>query len=253
VFRQTRWQQIEVIGIDNQSSEPAVQAVKDRWLANESRIRFVDFDQAFNFSAICNQGVVMAKGEYIVLLNNDVEITSNSWVESMLGFAQRAPIGAVGAMLHYPNQQIQHAGIVVGIGGSAGHPFKTFQSDHNGYFARLKITSNVSAVTGALLMVSRQKYLDVGGLDETNFGIALNDVDFCLKLQQAGYRNILTASCQGIHYESRSRGSDREPLNNVRYLNEIQAFENKWATFIEQGDPFYNPNLTLNSEDYTLR
>lgn len=253
VFSHTAWQNIEVIGIDNQSIDPAIQEVKKRWVARDDRVRFVDYDQPFNFSAICNQGVVLARGEYIVLLNNDVEIVSDQWIESMLGLAQQQSIGAVGALLHYPDQRVQHAGIVVGIAGNAGHPFKTFSSSLPGYFGRLKITSNVSAVTAALLMVSRSKYLEVGGLDETLFAVALNDVDLCLKLQQTGYRNVINADCQAIHFESVSRGSDRDPMKKVRYLNEVQAFENKWAAFIENGDPFYNPNLTLISEDYTLR
>jgi GT2 family glycosyltransferase len=156
-------------------------------------------------------------------------------------------------VLHYPDKRIQHAGIVVGIGGTAGHPFKTFPGDNIGYFARLTLTSNVSAVTGALLMVSKSKYLQVDGLDESNFAVALNDVDFCLKLSDAGYRNVMTADCHGIHDESASRGTEYSGSRQQRYEKEVQRFRDKWANFLDQGDPYYNRNLTLESEDYTLR
>ena len=253
VVGQTGWKNLEIIGIDNRSKDPATSALKTKWQAEDSRVQFFDYDHDFNYSAICNFGAGKAGGDYIVLLNNDVEITTEHWVESLLQYARNEAIGAVGAVLHYPDKRIQHAGIVVGIGGSAGHPFKTFPDDSIGYFARLTLTSNVSAVTGALLMVSKSKYLQVGGLDETSFAVALNDVDFCLKLSAAGYRNIVTASCCGIHDESASRGTEYSGTRLQRYEKEVRRFRDKWTSLFEQGDPYYNSNLTLESEDYTLR
>jgi GT2 family glycosyltransferase len=253
LFTQTDWRPLEVIGIDNQSGQQGVDQVKQKWSASQPGLRFIDYPHAFNFSSICNFGVETASGDYIVLLNNDVEIISPDWVESMLGLAQDSNAGAIGAILRYPDRSIQHAGIVTGIGGYAGHPFKGFEHNQIGYFGRLEVDSNVSAVTAALLMVSRQKYLKVGGLDEDNFGIALNDVDFCLKLMQSGYQNVVTAKCQAIHHESASRGYDNDPSRRARHNKEIEYFQQKWASVLEQGDPYYNPNLSLESEDYTLR
>ncbi len=253
LFAHTDWRRLEGIGIDNQSSHRGIDQVKQKWSARQPGLQFVDYPHAFNFSSICNFGVEMAMGDYIVLLNNDVEIISPDWVESMLGLAQDPNGGAIGAILRYPDRSIQHAGIVTGIGGYAGHPFKGFAHNQIGYFGRLEVDSNVSAVTAALLMVSRQKYLEVGGLDEDNFGIALNDVDFCLKLMQSGYRNVVTSKCQATHHESASRGYDNDSSRRARHEKEIEYFQQKWATVLEQGDPYYNPNLTLESEDYTLR
>ena len=247
------WNNLEILGIDNQSVDPEIPRLKAQWRETDPRIRFIDYDQDFNFSAICNAGVEQTKGDYLVLLNNDVEITATRWIETLLQYASQAEIGAVGGLLRYPDQSIQHAGIVLGIGGSAGHPFKTFASDQIGYFGRLKVTSNVSAVTGALMMVKKSRYLEVSGFDEDNFAIAFNDVDFCLKLQELNYRNVITPSCHGIHHESASRGYERTPTQRRRFETEERRFVKKWRNVITQGDPFYNPNLTVDSEDYTLK
>ena len=252
ILANSGWRNLEVIGIDNQSTDSAIPKLKEKWREKDARIDFIDHNQEFNFSAICNAGVQAASGGYIVLLNNDVEITSSGWIESLLQYASQEGIGAVGGLLRYPDQRIQHAGIVLGIGGSAGHPFKTFPGDQIGYFGRLKITSNVSAVTGALMMVKKSKYLEVSGLDEDDFAIAFNDVDFCLKLRALNYRNVITPNCQGIHHESASRGYELTPVQRQRFENEEQKFTKKWEASITKGDPFYNPNLTLESEDYTL-
>ncbi len=249
----TDWTDLEILCINNQSTNPAIKDLINLWQVTDSRIQFIDFDYEFNFSAICNFAVARASGDYVVLLNNDVKITSDDWVEALLQYAVDTEIGAVGAVLRYPDNSVQHAGIVIGIGGSAGHAFKGFGEDQIGYFGRLHLTSNVSAVTAALLMVAKSKYQSVGGLDETNFAVALNDVDFCLKLQHAGYRNVVTANCQGVHFESASRGDEHTGAKFTRYQAEVQRFSEKWRSFIEQGDSCYNPNLTLDSEDYRLR
>ena len=253
LFAHTQWTDIEVIGVNNQSIEPETLELMQRWQKIDPRVRFIDYDHGFNYSAICNHAVAEAGGDYIVLMNNDVEITSANWVENLLGYAQQDAVGAVGAMLHYPDGSIQHAGIIIGIGGTAGHPFKHFPQDHKGYFGRLTITSNVSAVTGALLMVEKTKYLEVGGLDESAFSIGLNDVDFCLKLQTAGYRNVVSNTCNGIHHESQSRGYEISDAQRARQEAEQREFAQRWQGVLKRGDRYYNPNLTLASEDYTLR
>ena len=252
LFNQTRWENIEVIAIDNNSEQTETHTLIQKWEAQSPTVRFLTYSRPFNYSAICNFGVTEASGEFIILLNSDIEITSSNWVESMLSFAQLTDVGAVGAKLFYPNQTIQHAGIVVGIDGGAGHPYKNFPANQRGYYLRLSLAQNITAVTGALLMVSKQKFQDVGGLDEINFGVAYNDVDFCLKLMKAGYRNVLNPYCQAIHRESSSRGYDLGAQNQARHDTEKLHLRKKWKAFFESGDPYYNPNLTLTREDYSL-
>ena len=253
ILAHTEWQALEIIGIDNQSDDPEIAKLKQHWQEKDRRIRFMEYNQPFNFSAICNAGVKQASGEYIVLMNNDIQITTKNWIENLLKYANQGPIGAIGAILRYPDHTIQHAGIVIGIGGGAGHAFKGFPKEQIGYFGRLKITSNVSAVTAALLMVKKTKYLEVDGLDEEHFSIALNDVDFCLKLRDRGYRNIVTPDCQAIHHESVSRGYEISSEQSSRFKEEKEHFSEKWSSVTIEGDPSYNVNLTLDSEDYRLR
>ncbi len=253
VLSHTQWSRLEVLGIDNQSESEATFETMRKWEKSDARVRFIAYDNAFNFSAICNTGVREASGDYVVLLNNDIEIQTDLWLEQLLPYAQQHNSGAVGAQLLYPDNTIQHAGIVLGIGGTAGHPFKRFASSDIGYFGRLKVTSNISAVTAALLMVEKNKYLEVGGLDESTFSIALNDVDFCLKLLDKGYQNLVTPDVRALHHESVSRGADTSSLNAERLAKETLLFQSKWEQRLDAGDPFYNRNLTLDSEDYRLR
>ena len=252
VFEHTRWPNLEVIAIDNNSVLDTTRNLIERWPVQDSRIQILEYPHAFNFSGICNFGVNQASGQILVLLNSDVELTSSDWIEQLLGYAQQPGVGAVGAKLMYPDQNIQHAGIVVGIDGGGGHPFKHFPSSHKGYFMRLDLVHNVSAVTAALLMVERAKYLQAGGLDESDFAVAYNDVDFCLKLIKAGYRNVFTPHCTAIHRESSSRGYDVGTGSQPRHDLEKQALQNRWGSYFDSGDPFYNPNLTRTREDYSL-
>ena len=252
IFSQSSWQPLEVIALDNQSEQADTRAVVDRWLDSGKPFQVIPYDATFNYSRICNLGVEEAGGEYIVLLNSDIEITSDNWIETLLGHAQQPAAGAVGAKLLYPDHTLQHAGIVVGIDNGAGHAYKHFPADHRGYFLRLSLAHNVSALTGALLMVKKDRYIQVGGLDEEDFGVAYNDVDFCLKLIQAGYRNLLIPECVAIHHESSSRGYERSPEQQTRHDNEKRRLGDKWQAFFARGDPCYNPNLTLAREDYSL-
>ncbi len=252
LFANGGWENLEVVGVNNQSANPATRERMDLWRNRDARIRFVDHDEPFNFAAVCNHGAAEARGDYLLFLNNDVEIQAKGSVEALLRYAARPEIGAVGGRLGYPDGTIQHAGIVVGIGGSAGHPFKGFPADVPGYFCRLQVASNVSAVTAAMLMVARDKFNDAGGFDADRFAIALNDVDFCLTLGNAGYRNVVIPWATGVHFESATRGSDLDAENRQRLAAETTRFREKWATFLEAGDPFYHPALTLESEDYRI-
>ena len=218
----------------------------------DTRIRFVQHNIPFNFSAICNFGVKQAKGDYVLLLNNDIEILTVDWLELLLEHAQRPEIGAVGGKLLYPDGRIQHAGIVVGMVGAAGHPHKFFPYDHIGYHGRLHMVHNVSAVTGALLMVSKDKFEQVNGLDEEKLAIAYNDVDFCLKLHEQGYYNVFTPYVEATHHESISRGYEDTDEKMQRLLSEQASFLERWKDLLDKGDPYYNPNLSLKNEYFSL-
>ncbi len=226
----------------------------------DARIRFLDYSQPFNYSAINNFGVSRAGGEHVVLMNNDVEVLTPNWIEALLEHSQRPEIGAVGAKLYYCSDTkehtegtIQHAGVIVGIAGYAGHSHRHFARESHGYFNRLNVVQNVSAVTGALLMTQRSLYMEVGGLDEEQFGVALNDVDFCLRLRERGYWNVFTPHCEANHHEARSRGYETTPERKRRFKREIARFRERHRAVLESGDPFYNSNLTLEREDFALK
>jgi GT2 family glycosyltransferase len=246
------WQHLEVIGVDNQSQEQATRECMARWMEADPRIRFVGYDAAFNFAAICNYGAKSARGDYLMFLNNDVVINQDGSVRELLQYACHPGIGAVGGRLTYPDGTIQHAGIVVGIGGSAGHAFKGFSAELPGYFGRLQVASNVSAVTAAMLMLHRGRFEAAGGFDAERFAIALNDVDLCLELLRLGYRNVITPWAGGVHHESASRGSDLDAASRQRLESETRQFREKWQEFLASGDPSYHPALTLESEDYRI-
>ena len=194
ILNRSSYRNFEVIGVSNNSELAETKLEMERLSQLDPRVQFVEHNVPFNFSAICNYGVAQAKGDYVLLLNNDIEIISSDWIERLLEHAQRPEIGAVGGKLLYPDGRIQHAGIVVGMVGAAGHPHKFFPDNHIGYHGRLHMVYNVSAVTGAMLMVSRAKYDAVGGLNEDDFAVAYNDVDFCLKLMDAGQQHIMNRS-----------------------------------------------------------
>ncbi|MEM7360629.1 MAG: glycosyltransferase [Pseudomonadota bacterium] len=252
ILDRTTYTNFEIIGVSNNSELPETSERTAHFSKRDERIRFVEKNIPFNFSAICNYGVEQAKGEYIVLLNNDIEIQSPDWLERLLEHAQRPGIGAVGGKLLFPDGRIQHAGVVAGMVGAAGHPHKFFPDDHIGYHGRLHMVYNVSAVTGAMLMVSKAKYEEVGGLDEEHLAVAYNDIDFCLKLLDKGYLNLFTPHCKATHYESISRGYEdtEEKLNRLK--TEQGHFLNRWHDFLEAGDPYYNPNLSLKNERFSL-
>ncbi len=251
IREKSTWQNWEVIVVENNSTDPATfEYYKD--IEKDERIRVVKWEREFNYSAINNFGAQFAHGDIFLLLNNDIEVITSDWLEQMAMFAQRKDVGAVGAMLYYPDDTIQHAGVIVGLGGVAGHSHKNFQRGTPGYAIRLTIAQNLSAVTGACLMVRRKVWEEVGGLDE-KFAVAFNDVDLCMKIRAAGYLIVWTPYAELYHYESKSRGYEDTPEKERRFEGEKGRFGSKWGQILVEGDPYYNPNLTLDREDFSPR
>ena len=220
----------------------------------KDRVAVVTYQGEFNYSAINNLGVSYAQGDYILLLNNDTEVITVNWMEELLMYGQREDVGAVGAKLYYADKTIQHAGVVIGLGAhrTAGHTHYKQHRQNLGYMGRLCYAQNVSAVTGACLMVKKSLYDEVGGLEE-GFAVSLNDVDFCLKLRKRGLLNVFTPFAELYHYESISRGLDDNGEKAERYNKESEKFRKKWKTMLEAGDPYYNPNFSLDRSDFSLR
>jgi GT2 family glycosyltransferase len=207
-------------------------------------------DSPFNYSRLNNTAVSLARGDVICLLNDDIEVLTPGWLEEMVSFATQTDVGAVGARLWYPNGTLQHGGVIVGAGGVAGHAHPRLRRGQPGYFSRGVLQQELSAVTGACLVVRRQVYDEVGGLDE-QLAVAFNDVDFCLRVRAAGYRNIWTPFAELIHHESASRGSEDNPEKLARFRREIDFMMQRWGSTL-QNDPCYNPNLSLRCADYSV-
>jgi len=253
IVGKSTWEHFEIIGVSNNSEDPKTFEEMERWRSTDPRIRFVEHDVPFNYSGINNYAVrEHAKGEYVLLLNNDVEIITPDWIESLLEFAQRPDVGVVGALLYYPDGHIQHAGIILGIGGVGGHSHKRLRRGEPGYFSRPNVIQNLSAVTGACCLMRKHVFEAVGGLDEENFAIAFNDVDFCLRVRAAGYLNVYTPYCEAWHHESHSRGLEDTPEKQARFAGEVQRFKARHEDALAKGDPYYNPNLTLDAENFLL-
>lgn len=253
ILEKSTYDNFEIIIVENNST---TQEIKDYYkqLEDDDRIKIVTFEGAFNYSAVNNLGVSHATGEYILLLNNDTEVITVNWLEELLMYAQRKDVGAVGAKLYYADKTIQHAGVVIGLGAhrTAGHSHYKQHRQNLGYMGRLCYAQNVSAVTGACLMVKKSLFDEVGGLDE-GFAISLNDVDFCLKLREKQLLNVFTPFCELYHYESISRGLDDSGEKAERYNKESAKFREKWANVLEKGDPYYNQNFSLDRSDFSLK
>ena len=254
IQERSTYENYEIIVIENNSAE---QAAFDYYktLEGQEKITVVTYEGDFNYSRINNYGAGFATGEYLLLLNNDTQVITMNWLEAMLMYAQRPDVGAVGAKLYYGDRTIQHAGVVIGLGAhrTAGHTHYKINYDNLGYMGKLCYAQNVSAVTGACLMVKKSLYDALGGLDE-QFRIALNDVDFCLRLRKQGYLNVFTPFAELYHFESASRGSDVEDAAKAtRYEEECVLFRTRWKELLEKGDPYYNPNFSLDHSDYSLR
>lgn len=254
IKERSTYENYEIIIIENNSEEKATFDYY-RTLEGQDKITVVTYKGEFNYSKINNFGAGFATGKYLLLLNNDTQVITMNWLEAMLMYAQRPDVGAVGAKLYYGDKTIQHAGVVVGLGAhrTAGHTHYKINYDNLGYMGRLCYAQNVSAVTGACLMVKKSIYDELGGLDES-FQVALNDVDFCLRIREKGYLNVFTPFAELYHFESASRGSDvMDEAKAKRYEEESAHFRDKWKTVLEKGDPYYNPNFSLDHSDYSLR
>ena len=241
----------EILILDNGSVEQETLDFFAQIQQEDSRVRVLRYDHPFNYSAINNFGVRHAKGAIIGLVNNDVEVINPDWLTEMVSHCMRPEIGCVGAKLYYSNDTLQHGGVILGIGGVAGHSHKHYPRHHPGYFSRLLLTQTLSAVTAACLLIRKDIYEEVAGLDEENLHVAFNDVDFCLKVREAGYRNLWTPYAELYHYESISRGAEDSPEKLARFAREVDFMKSKWGKHLEL-DPFYSPNLTKIREDFSI-
>ena len=258
ILEKSTYENYEIVVVENGSE---TKEIFDYYtsLKEYDNIRVVTYEKpegqnGFNYSAVNNFGVKQTKGDYILLLNNDTEVITVNWMEELLMYAQREDVGAAGAKLYYGNKTIQHAGVVLQLGAhrTAGHSHYGQSRENLGYMGRLCYAQNVSAVTGACLLVKKSLFKEVGGLDES-FAISLNDVDFCLKLREKGLLNVFTPFAELYHYESVSRGLDDSGEKAERYNRESAHFREKWKTVLEKGDPYYNPNFSLDRSDFALK
>ena len=251
ILTKTTYRNYEIIILDNESREPATLNYFAELQRREKRVKVVAYHQPFNYSAINNFGVTQAKGQLVGLVNNDIEVISPDWLTEMVSHTLRPEIGCVGAKLYYDDNTIQHAGVITGLGGVAGHSHKYFPRNASGYFHRLKIVQNLSAVTAACLVVRKEVYQEVGGLNERDLKVAFNDVDFCLRVRTVGYRNLWTPYAELYHHESKSRGAEDTPEKMERFKQEVAYMQETWGEQL-YCDPYYSANLTLDREDFSF-
>jgi glycosyltransferase involved in cell wall biosynthesis len=251
ILANTDYPNFEILVVDNDSDDAeTIGYLAELASGSDPRIRVLPHPVPFNYSAINNFAVREAHGEIVGLLNNDIEAINRDWLAEMVSQAVRPGIGAVGSMLYYPLNTVQHAGVILGLGGVAGHPFKEFPRGDQGQKNRLRLVQNYSAVTAACLVIRKDRFLEVGGLNEKDLPIAFNDVDLCCKLIAAGYRNLWTPHAEFYHHESATRGVEDTPEKKARFQSEIDYMMNPWGSLL-MSDPAYNPNLTLVGEDFS--
>ena len=251
VLQHTTYENFEILIVDNGSVEWRTREHLRR-IGNNPKVRVLSYAEKYNFSAINNFAGGEARGTYLCLLNNDTEVLEPTWLTEMMRYAVRPDIGAVGAKLLYEDGRIQHAGVVVGIGGAAGHAHRFLPAHEPGYFLMPHVTQFISAVTAACLVVEKRKFETVGGLDEVDLAIAFNDVDLCLKLEAAGWHNVYVPHAVLLHHESKSRGNDLAPQHVERFRRELAIFQERWNTRMYM-DPLHNPNLDRHSEKFSFR
>ena len=251
ILDKTTYRHYEILILDNGSVNPETLNFFETIQAESSRVKVLRWDHPFNYSAINNFGSRQAKGELLGLINNDIEVISPNWLSEMVSHAIRPDVGCVGAKLFYADDSIQHAGVILGIGGVAGHSHKYFEHHRGGYFSQLRIVRNVSAVTGAVLLLRKSVFENVGGLDGGELKVSFNDVDLCLKVRNMGLINVWTPFAELYHHESKSRGQDITPQQQKRAEHEVTVMVQRWGMHL-YNDPYYNPNLTLTHEDYSL-
>lgn len=251
ILENTTYQNFEICIVDNGSTESATLAWLKQIQQTDTRIHVLRDDGPFNYSALNNTAIAKSRGEFVALVNNDIEVIDADWLREMVSLAQRPDVGCVGAKLHYPDGRIQHAGVVIGLGGVAGHVHLLSAQPSHGYFARLSLRQEYTAVTAACLVLRRDVFDEVGGLNETDLKIAFNDVDLCLKVNEAGYRNVWTPWARLYHHESVSRGPEDNPEKQARFAKEIEYMQKRWSTHTYH-DQAYNPNLSLTRQDFGM-
>lgn len=252
ILEKTTYNNYEIVVVENNSTEQETFEFYKELEKNDKIIILKYPEKGFNYSKIINYGVKNCTGDFVVQLNSDTEIVTPDWLEDMIGFAQREDVGAVGALLYYPDNTIQHAGIVLGVDRVAAHLFRGLPKYVHGYFARESTIQDFSAVTAACIMSKKSIYEEVGYMDES-FAVAFNDLDFCLKIRQKGKLIVYDPFVEVTHYESKIRGYEDTPEKRERFEKEIDKFLTKWKDFYEKGDPYYNPNFSLKSANYEIR
>jgi glycosyltransferase involved in cell wall biosynthesis len=249
ILAKTTYKNYEILVVDNNSDDPKTLDYFAS-LAGDRRIRILRDERPFNFSTLNNAAVQQAKGEYLGLINNDIEVISPEWLDELISLAIQPSVGAVGARLWYPNDTLQHGGVITGLGGVAGHSHKHLKKGAPGFFFRAQLIQTFSAVTAACLVVKKSIYQEMGGLDEINLKVAFNDVDFCLRIREAGYRNVWTPYAELYHHESATRGHENTPEKQLRFRDEVLYMQKRWGNLLGN-DPTYSSNLTLDQENYS--
>lgn len=251
IWGKSTYQNYEILIVENNSTSEEIFAYYEE-LEKRENVRVLKWEHAFNYAAINNFAAAQASGEYFLFLNNDVEIITPDWIEKMLGNCQRSQVGAVGVKLYYPDNTIQHAGCVIGIGGIAGHMFVGMPGSHTGYLHKASIQQDLSAVTAACMMMKREAFEKAGGFTE-ELSVAFNDVDLCLKVRREKYLIVYNPFVELYHYESKSRGAEDSEDKVRRFQREIEYMRSHWIQILKDGDPYYNKNLSLTKWNYSLR
>ena len=255
ILELTSYSNYEIVIIENGSTDKETFKYYDL-IKDKTNVKILKFDEdtdEFNYSKLINLGVKNVDGEFVLQLNNDIKIISKDWLDIMVGYSQQKEIGAVGGRLYYEDKTIQHAGIIVGLSGIAGNMLVNLPYGERAYFGRESATRNVAAVTGACLLCRRELYEEVGYMDEELFKVAFNDVDFCLKLMEKGYRNVYVPYVELYHYESKTRGYEYSKEKEERFNRESDNFKSRWKEILEKGDPYYNINFTRETCNYDIR
>ena len=254
IYARTTYPDFEILLIENNSKEEQTFRSYERMRKEHpDTLKVLTWQgKGFNYSALNNFGARYATGEYLLLLNNDTEVITPGWLEEMVMYAQQKRVGCVGAKLLYPDDTIQHAGVGFGIGGVAGHLHKYFPATSDGYMGRLNYVQDVYGDTAACLLIRKEIYDEVHGLDES-YAVAFNDVDFCVRVREAGYTNVFTPFAQLYHYESKSRGMEDNPEKQKRFQGEVLRFQARWGDLLAKGDPCTNPNFDIQREDFSLK
>ena len=254
IIENTTYNNYEIVVIENGSTEKETLKYYDE-LKDKPKVKILRIDEngEFNYSRLINLGVKNVDGDFVLQLNNDTKILTKNWLEMMIGYSQQKEIGAVGGRLYYEDKTIQHAGIIVGLSGIAGNMLVNLPYGEKAYFGRESATRNVAAVTGACLLCRRELYEEVGYMDEEQFKVAFNDVDFCLKLLEKGYRNVYIPYVELYHYESKTRGYEYSKEKEERFNRESENFKNKWKNLLDKGDPYYNINFTRDTCNFDIK